>query len=110
MRPERVDLLHWAARMGAVTAEALAVRQRSTLAAARSRLLAAERDLEVQRRSLLAGAPTLFAITRAGLRHSGVGGLEPCRISVANAPHAIACVRAAAELERRYPQHHVAGE
>src|SRR6476469_9711495 len=110
MRPERVDLLDWTARMGAVTAEALAVRQRSTLAAARSRLLAAERDLQVQRRGLLAGGPTLFAITRAGLRDASVSGLEPCRISVANAPHAIACARAAAELERRYPDHRVAGE
>jgi hypothetical protein len=107
---ERIDILQWTARMGAVTAEALADRQRSTLAAARARLLGAERDLPVARRRLLAEQPTLFAITRAGLRTAGVHGLEPCRITVANAPHAIACVRAAAALERLYPDHRVLGE
>jgi hypothetical protein len=108
--PERVEVLQWTARMGAVTAEALADRQRSTLAAARARLQAAERDLQVTRRHLLAGQPPLFALTRAGLRDSGLHGLELCRISVANAPHAIACVRAAAALERCYPDHRVVGE
>ncbi|HEY4429084.1 MAG TPA: hypothetical protein VGN08_12845 [Solirubrobacteraceae bacterium] len=108
--PDRIDLLQWAARMGAVTAEALAVRRRSSLAAARARLLAAERDLQLTRRRLLAGEPVLFAITRAGLRDCGLSGLEPCRISVTNAPHAIACVRAAAALEVCFPDHRVTGE
>jgi hypothetical protein len=107
---ERLEILQWTARMGAVTDQALADRRRCTLASARSRLLAAERDRQLTRRRPLAGEPALFTVTRAGLRASGLHGLEPCRISVANAPHAIACVRAASALERCYEDHRVVGE
>jgi hypothetical protein len=108
--PERVALLQWTGRMGAVTADALAHREGSTVAAARARLLAAERDRQATRQRPLAGQPALFALTRAGLRDSGLQGLEPCRVSAANASHAIACVQVAATLERAYPHHRLVGE
>jgi hypothetical protein len=108
--PERVAIMQWTARLGAVTAEALAHRQGYTVASARARLIAAERDGLMARRHLLAGAPALYSLTRAGLRASGLDGLGPCRVSVANAPHAIACASVAAALERRYPDHRLLGE
>src|SRR5207302_3741628 len=70
------------------------------------RLLAAERRGLLSRRRPLTGAPALYTITAAGLRASGLRGLEPCRITPANAPHAIACAGVAAALERRYGDHH----
>src|SRR5207237_5477139 len=37
-------------------------------------------------------------------------GLQPCRVSPANALHLIACAAVAAGLERCYPDHSVMGE
>jgi hypothetical protein len=108
--PERVEILRWAARMGAVTADALADRQAASLASARSRLQGAERDGQLSSRRPLAGQPALYTVTRAGLRATGLEGLDPCRVTVANAAHAIACAGVAAALERRYPDHWVLGE
>jgi hypothetical protein len=108
--PERVETLRWAARMGAVTADALADRQGASLASARSRLQGAERDGQLSCWRPLAGQPALYAVTRAGLRASGLEGLDPCRVTVANAAHAIACAGVAAALERCYPDHSVLGE
>ncbi len=108
--PERVAILRWTAGLGAVTAEALAQRQRSTVASARALLLAAERAGQVVRRRVLVGEPTLYAITPAGLRASGLRGLQPCRISPANARHTIVCARVAAALELAYPDQRVSGE
>jgi hypothetical protein len=108
--PERVAILQWTARIGAVTAEALADRQGTAVALARSRLRAAERDRLLSRRRPLVGQPGLYTVTRAGLRVSGLRGLEPCRITPPNAMHLIACARAAAALERCYPDHRVLGE
>src|SRR5262249_18970317 len=107
---ERLDLLQWTARVGALTAEALAGRQRTTVATARSRLRAAEKRGLLSRRSPLAGRPALYTITRAGLRASGARGLEPVRVSPANASHLIVCARVAAALERCYPDHSILGE
>jgi hypothetical protein len=107
---ERVEIIQWVARLGAVTAEALAVRQATSVASARSRLLAAERRGLLSRRRPLTGAPALYTITAAGLRASGVRGVDPCRITPANAPHAIACAGVAAALERRYSDHRLLGE
>jgi hypothetical protein len=107
---ERMDVLQWTARVGAVTAEALADRQRTAVATARSRLRAAEKRGLLSRRAPLAGRPALFTITRAGLRASGSPGLEPARVSPANASHLIVCARVAAALERCYPDHSVLGE
>jgi hypothetical protein len=107
---ERLSLLQWTARLGAVTAEALAHRESSTLGSARSRLLAAERDHLLMGHRPLAGQPALYTVTRAGLRASGLRGLEPSRVSAANAAHAIACAAAATALEHSYPDHRVLGE
>lgn len=108
--PERLSMLRWTVRFGAVTPEALAQHGGWTLASARGRLLAAERAGLLRGRRVLAGAPVLYTATRAGLRASGLRGLEPCRVTVANAPHTIECARVAAALERAYPDHRVMGE
>jgi hypothetical protein len=108
--PERVAMLQWTARMGAVTAEALATREGWTVSSSRSRLLAAERGGLLTRQRPLAGRPSLYTVTRSGLRASGLHGLDSCRISAANAEHAIACADAAAALERCYRGHRVLGE
>jgi hypothetical protein len=107
---ERLDLLGWTARLGAVTAEALADRQRTSVATARARLRAAEKRGLLARRALLAGGPALYAITRSGLRAAGARALEPARVSPANAGHMIACARVAAALQRCYPDHSLLGE
>jgi hypothetical protein len=106
----RAALLNWAARIGAVTAEALAQRGSSTVVAARARLLAAERAGLLARHRPLAGRPALYTVTRAGLRAIGSQGLDPCRVSASNAAHLIACAGAAAALERAYPDHRIVGE
>jgi hypothetical protein len=108
--PEQLAILHWTVRLGAVTAEALAQHEGRTLASARARLLAGERTGLLARRRPLTGAPALYTATRAGLRASGLRGFEPCRVSVANAPHAVACAAVAAALEGAYPDHQVMGE
>jgi hypothetical protein len=108
--PERAAILQWTARIGAVTAEALAHRHEISVASARARLRAAERAQLVVRRRPLAGQPALYTVTRAGMRASGLNGLDPCRVSASNAQHAIECARAAAALERCYPDHRVLGE
>ncbi len=107
---QRGFLLSWTASIGAVTAEALADLQRGTLASARSRLTAAVRAGRLRRHRPLAGHPSLYTITRAGLRSGGLRGLEPCRVSAANAMHLITCARVAALLAGAYPDHRVAGE
>ncbi|HYB24219.1 MAG TPA: hypothetical protein VED41_10505 [Solirubrobacteraceae bacterium] len=108
--PEQLAILRWTAGLGAVTADACAQYLDITLASARSRLSAAARAGLLSRRRVLAGEPPLYAITGAGLRVAGVRGLEPCRVSAANAPHALACAAVAAALARAYPDHRVMGE
>jgi hypothetical protein len=108
--PARMAILQWTARLGAITAEALAYHEGSTVGSSRARLQAAAREGLLSRSRPLAGQPSLYAITRAGLRTSGLHGLEPCRITASNASHAIVCARTAAALERCYPDHRVLGE
>lgn len=108
--PDRAALLDWAARLGAITAEALALRDGCSLASARGRLAAAERGGWLRGVRLLADAPTLYTVTRSGLAAAAVGGIEPARVSVSSAPHAIACAAVAAALERRYPAYRLMGE
>jgi hypothetical protein len=108
--PERAAILQWTARLGAVTAEAVAHRHGVSVASARARLRGAERARLVVRRRPLVGQPALYTVTRAGMRASGLQGLDPCRVSASNALHAIECARAAAALERCYPDHRVLGE
>jgi hypothetical protein len=108
--PERVALLQWTARIGAVTAEALADRRGTTLASAHAQLLAAERARLLSRRRPLAEQPSLYTITRAGLQACGLLGLDPCRVSASNALHLITCAWVAGALARCYPDHRVLGE
>jgi hypothetical protein len=107
---ERLAIVRWAGQLGAVTAEALAQHDGRTIASARSHLCAAEHAGLLTRRRVVADAPALYAVTRAGLRETALRGLDPCRVSVANAPHMIACAEVAAALERAYPDHEVMGE
>jgi hypothetical protein len=108
--PELLEVVRWTGRLGAVTAEALAHRQQRPLASARGLLLSGERAGLIRRYRVLANAPTLYSVTRAGLRASDLRGLGPSRVSVANAPHAIACAEVAAALELAYPDQEVMGE
>ena len=107
---ERLALVRWAARIGAVTAEAVAERAELTDASARSRLLAAERRGLLARWKPLAGQPALFTVTGAGRRASGTSSLRPARVSASSAQHAIVCAGVAARLERAYPGHLLMGE
>jgi hypothetical protein len=109
-RRERLAIMQWTARMGAVTAEALAYREGTSIASARSRLVAAERDGLLSRRRPLAGHPALYTITRAGLQGAGLHGFTPCRVSSSNALHMIVCARVAVAMEFGYPDHRVMGE
>jgi hypothetical protein len=108
--PERAAIIQWTARMGAITAAALAERERTSVASARARLQALQRAGWLSRRRPLAGQPALYTATRAGLRAAAVRGIDPCRVSVSGALHLIVCVKAAAILERCYPDHVVLGE
>jgi hypothetical protein len=108
--PRRVALMQWTARMGAVTAEALAVREGASVASARGRLRSLERAGWISRRRPLDGQPALYVATRAGLRASTLRGLHPSRVSASSARHLIVCAMAAAVLERCYPDHLVLGE
>ncbi len=108
--PEHLAMLRWTAGLGAVTAEAFAQHMDLTLASARARLSAAQRAGLLARKRVLVGEPALYTVTGAGLRAGALGGFEPCRVSAANAPHAIACAGATAALELAYPDHRVMGE
>src|ERR1039458_7675752 len=107
---EREALLQWTARIGAVTAEAVAHHQGTTLASARARLSLAVRDQLLSRRRPLVGHPALYTVTRAGLRAAGLRGIDPVRVSAASSLHMIVCARVAAALESCYPDHTVGGE
>jgi hypothetical protein len=108
--PDRVAIVGWAARMGAITAEALAARRDTSVPSARARLLGAARAGLLRRSRPLTEHPSLYTVTRAGLRVCGMSGLDPCRVSASNALHAIACAEVAVTLERCYPDHRVLGE
>jgi hypothetical protein len=108
--PEQVAIMQWTVRMGAVTAEALADREGVSVPSARARLGVLEKAEWLSRKRLLAKQPALYTVTRAGLRASGLRGLDPCRVSASNAHHLIVCAAVAAALERCYPDHRVLGE
>jgi hypothetical protein len=103
-------LLRWTAGLGAVTANATASHLQLKTATAQARLRACERAGLLVAARVLAGAPTLYTVTPAGLRACGADELSPCRITATNAAHSIACVTAAAALELAYPDHVVMGE
>jgi hypothetical protein len=102
--------MQWVARLGAVTAEALAISQNTTHGSARGRLQAAERAGLLACARPLARQPALYTLTRVGMRSCGLRGLDPCRVSASGALHLIACAMVAAALERGYPDHRVLGE
>jgi hypothetical protein len=110
LTPERVAMVQWAGRLGAVTAEALAEREVCTPASARGRLQAARRAGLLSCARPLHGRPPIYTATPAGLRATGLGGLDPSRVSASNAAHAIECAAVAVRLERAYPDHSVMGE
>jgi hypothetical protein len=107
---QRIELLRWTARMGAVTCESLALRRRASVASAQAMLSAAARAKQLARHRPLADRPALYTITRLGLRTAALEGVEPCRVSAASAQHMIACAHVAAALECRYPGQLVIGE
>jgi hypothetical protein len=100
---DRLELLRWTASLGAITAEALSVRDSVSLSSARGRLSAACRDGLLSRARPLSGRPPLFTLTAAGARAAGRPGAASCRVSPSNAGHLIACAQAAGSLERCYP-------
>jgi hypothetical protein len=106
----RLDVLRWAGCLGAVSAPALAVRDRVSLASARATLAAARRRGELARSQPLAAQPALYTLTARGARRAGTAGGAACRVSAANASHLIACAAAAAALQRSYPSCRVVGE
>jgi len=108
--PERVATMQWTARLGAVTAEALADRLDVSVASAQGRLQALQKAGWLSRKRPLAEQPALYTATRAGLRVAALQGLDPCRVSASNAHHLIECAWVAAALERCYPDHAVLGE
>ncbi len=107
---DRTAIVRWAAGMGAVTAEAVAVHLGVSPASARGRLRAAEGERLLKRCRPLTDHPALYTVTRTGLRKADVHGLDPCKVSASNALHLIECARVAAALERCYPDHRVQGE
>jgi hypothetical protein len=107
---ERVALIQWTARMGAVTEQALAIAQNVSESSARAQLRAAERTGLLARSRPLTRQPALYTLTRTGMRSCDLRGLDPCRVSASGAAHLIACATVAAALERGYPDHRVLGE
>jgi hypothetical protein len=108
--PQRLSVVGWTARMGAVTAESLAHRQGASIASARAQLVAAARDGLLSHERPLTGQPALYVITRTGLNACGLRRLGLCRISSSNAMHMIVCAGVAAALEHAYPDHTLLGE
>ena len=84
-------MLAWIAALGAVTAEALSVRTGASASAARGLLIAGVRGGLLSRSALLRAQPSLYTVTRAGLRACGEHDLTPARITAGNASHAAAC-------------------
>lgn len=109
-RPALLSTLAWTASLGAVTAEALAVRERISVAAARGRLASAERTGAMCAWRLLRGRPALYTLTAAGQRALGLPGAKPVRVSASRAEHMIACCEVAAALELLYPERRLIGE
>jgi hypothetical protein len=104
------ELVWWAAGIGAVTADALALKGGCTIASARGRLAAAEHAGALESWRLLRDQPALYTATRAGMQAAGIQGMRPARVNSAGALHAIACGRVAAALAILYPGASVVGE
>jgi hypothetical protein len=107
---DQIEIARWTASLGAITAEALAHRTGASIHSARGKLHAAERRKLVSRVRPFAGRPTLFTITRTGLRACEARGIKICQVKDINANHLIMCAATAAALERCYPHHRLVGE
>ncbi|HEX5308615.1 MAG TPA: hypothetical protein VFW38_05990 [Solirubrobacteraceae bacterium] len=107
---ERRELLRWTASLGAITADALALRRGISQASARGRLAAACRRGQLTRSQPLNGRPALFTLTVKGAHSIGLIGLRRCQVADATAGHSIECAWVAAALERCYPDRRVLGE
>jgi len=110
LTPDRLALLRWTVAIGAVTADALAYRETTTVASARAKLNRAAGDGLLTATRPLTNRPALYTATSAGVRASGSTGLGPARVSAAGAQHMIACAHVAAALERDYPEGSLMGE
>ncbi len=110
-RPSCSAILRWTASIGAVTAEALrASTERRASSSARGTLGRATRERLLHRvTAARRRARAVHGDARRAAR-GGLIGLDPCRVSAANALHTIACAHAAAALQRRYPDQRVVGE
>jgi hypothetical protein len=106
----REEIVRWAAGLGAVTAESLAIRLQVSTGSARARLLAARHDGLLAHQRPLVDQPALYTVTRRGLRVVRARGIDPARVSAGGASHLIECAHVAATLERCYPDHRIAGE
>ena len=117
---KRAAMLAWTARLKAITPEALAERNAFSIAEAQEHLDVAVRLELMEQKSILVGYSALFTVTPYGRsiarKHADAGGytypegLRKCLITIGGARHMIACVSAAAALERRYPDHRICGE
>jgi hypothetical protein len=117
---QRAATIAWTTSLGAITADALAVRDDL-------RPLTAQKILDevvglgfMDKHAVLVGYPALYTATPAGRRlarkHASAGGytypqrMRAPRIRIKEARHQIASASAIAALERRYPDHLVVGE
>lgn len=107
---EQLDIVRWTASLGAVTAEALALRLGVSTVSARGRLSVLQRRGLLSRQKLLVDAPALFTVTGAGLRAVDARGIKRCVPSAGGANHLTVCAVVAAALERCYPDYRLIGE
>jgi hypothetical protein len=117
---ERARMIAWNIALGALTPEALAVREELSTATAKARLDESVSLGLLERHSVLVGYPDLYTTTYAGRRlaskYADAGGyifpqgLSAARVTIREARHTIACVSVLAALERRYPGHRIIGE
>jgi hypothetical protein len=117
---QRAEMIAWVETLGAITAEALAVREELSTDVARERLDEAVELGFLDRHSVLVGYSDLYVARTAGRRfsrkHADAGGyaypdgLRTARVTIKEARHLIACASVAAALERRYPDHRIISE
>jgi len=117
---QQARTIAWTTALGAITAEALAERDRLSIDVAREQLDELVGLELLERHSVLVDHPDLYTATIAGRRlarkHADAGGyrypegLRTARVTIREARHMIACASVAAALERRYADYRVIGE
>ena len=108
--PRTMEAVRWAAELGAISPDALAIRWQVSTSSARGVLRSAEQAGMVAAARPLHGRPALYAVTARGLRATDTRELGTGRVSASNAAHLMAVARVAATLERRHGDHRVQGE